>query len=71
MAAQLGLRRFDRLISLNGNPVMGMDANGVQDIVRNLGRPLQMVVARESELLKRDAVPGVPTIEASRSQDLT
>jgi len=63
MAAQLGLRRFDRLISLNGNPVMGMDANGVQDIVRNLGRPLQMVVARESELLKRDAVPGVaPTM---------
>ena len=57
LAARLGLCRLDRVISLNGTSVRDLDANGVQDMVRKAGRPLQIVLARESP--ERDTVPAV------------
>ena len=61
VASQLGLRRLDRVISLNGKSMTGTDASGVRDAVQNAERPLQILLARElvaeSDTPDKAAVP--------------
>ena len=45
-AAKLGLKKGDGILSVNGQPAVGMDSNEVKALAGSAGRPLEMMMQR-------------------------